>query len=255
MAGGTARCQLMFVTCGRALHTRARMNQPRSWARVAGAAYLVTIVMGIFAEIVVRGSLVVREDAAATARNILANESLYRAGLAADMVMLAAYVVVTLFLYALLKPVNRNVALLAAFFSIVGISVLAVNAIHHLAPLQYLGGAAYLEAFEPAQLQALALGALRMHSRGYLISGVFFGVYCVLIGWLAFRSAFIARFAGVLMAIGGVAYLVNSLTTFLSPAWAARLPDVTIVGGLAELSLTLWLLVKGVKDDAARPQH
>jgi hypothetical protein len=213
---------------------------------MAGVFYLITIAMGVFAEVFVRGELVVRDDAAATAANILAREPFYRLGLAADLVMLAAYVVVTLLLYVLLKPVSRILSLLAAGFSLVGIAVLAANCLNHVAPLFLLGGAPYLRAFETSELQTLALVFLRLHGRGYVISGVFFGTYCVLIGYLAFRSGFLPRVVGVLMTIGGVSYLTNSFALFIAPALAARLPDVTLLGGIAELSLTLWLIVMGV---------
>jgi hypothetical protein len=218
---------------------------PRLWARMAGVCYLITIVMGVFAELFVRGRLVVRNDPAATAANILAHETLYRAGLAADLVMLLAYVAVTVLLYALLKPVSRILSLLAACFSLIGIAVLAANCLNHIAPLILLGGAPYPSALETSQLQALALFSLRMHARGYSISGVFFGAYCVMIGYLAFQSGFVSRVIGVLMAIGGLSYLISSFALFLAPAIAARLPDVSLIGGIAELSLTLWLLVKG----------
>ncbi len=221
------------------------MTTPKTAVRMAGVFYLITIVMGVFAEVFVRGKLVVRDDAAATAANILAHDSLYRCGLAADLVMLVAYIAVTLLLYVLLKPVNAVVSPLAAFFSLVGIAVLAVNCLNHVAPLLLLTRTH--AGFDTAQLQSLALFSLRMHSRGYSISGVFFGVYCVLIGYLAYRSGFLPRFIGVLMAIGGASYLLSSFALFLSPALAAALPDVTVLGGIAELSLTLWLIVKGVK--------
>ena len=100
---------------------------PRLQARIAGTFYLITIIMGVFAEVFVRGALVVRDDAAATATNILAHEPLYRFGLAADLIMLVSYIAVTLLFYGLFKHVARSLSLLAAFFSLVGIAVLAVN--------------------------------------------------------------------------------------------------------------------------------
>ena len=215
-------------------------------ARTAGAFYLITIIAGVFAEVFVRGALVVRDDAAATATNILAHEPLYRSGLAADLIMLACYLAVTFLFYDLFKPAGRSLSLLAAFFSLVGIAVLAVNSLNHLASLVFLGGASYLSAFEANQLQAFALMSLRMHARGYTMSGVFFGIYCLTIGYLVLRSGFLPRIVGGLMAVGGLGYLTNSFAVFLSPALAARLPDVTILGGIAELSLCLWLLVMGV---------
>ena len=222
-------------------------TSPSLLARMAGAFYLTTIVLGVFAEVFVRGTLIVRDDAAATATNILAHESLYRFGLAADLVMLACYIAVTFLFYILFKPVRKSLSLLAAFFSLAGIAVLAANCLNHLAPLLLLGNAHYLAVFETTQLQALSLMSLKMHSHGYTIAGVFFGIYCVIVGYLAFMSGFLPRVLGVLMAIGGLSYLVDSFTSFIFPTVAAHLPDLSALGGIAELALTLWLVVMGVE--------
>jgi uncharacterized protein DUF4386 len=112
---------------------RAVETSPGMWARIAGAFYLITIIMGVFAEAFVRGALVVGDDAAATATNILAHEPLYRFGLAADLIMIACYIAVTLLFYGLFKPVSRSLSLLAAFFSLVGLAILAANCLNHLA--------------------------------------------------------------------------------------------------------------------------
>lgn len=179
-------------------------------------------------------------------RTILAHELLYRFGFAADLIMLACYIAVTLLFYVLFKPVNRTMSLLAALFSLVGIAVLAANSLSHLAPLVFLGNAHYLAAIPKNQLQAFALMSLKMHSQGYSISGVFFGIYCILIGCLVFRSGFLPRILGALMALGGLSFLTDSFATFLLPALAARLPDIGMLGGIGELSLTLWLMVMSV---------
>jgi hypothetical protein len=136
--------------------------------------------------------------------------------------------------------------LLAAFFSLVGIAVLAVNSLNHLAPLVFLGGAQYSSALDANQLQALAFISLRMHARGYAISGVFFGIYMLLLGHLIFRSDFLPRILGALMAVGGLSYLINSFAIFLVPTLVARLPDIGMLGGIAELALCLWLMAMGV---------
>jgi hypothetical protein len=222
---------------------------PRRRARVAGMLYLITIVAGVFAEVFVRGAVVVRDDAAATAARILAHEPLYRLGLAADLVMLAAYLGVTFLFYEMFKPVDSGLALLAAWFSLTGIAVLAANSLTHAAPLLLLGRGNSLDSSAPAQLQALALTSLRLHSRGYLIAGLFFGIYCILIGRLIFRSGFLPRILGTLMALGGIAYVTSTFVNFLSPALAGRLPDFSMIGGIAELALTSWLLVAGVAAD------
>ncbi len=216
-------------------------------ARFAGFFYLLTTVAGIFAELVVRGNVIVSGDAVATARNILASESLYRLGFVADIVGGAAYTVVTLLLYELLKPVNRSLSLLAAFFSLVGIAIGGLAALGHLAPLFLLKGAHYLAAFDTAQLQALALLALKLHAQGYLICLVFFGVYEALLGYLIFRSTFLPRWLGVLVAIAGLAFVTNSFMSFLAPALENVLGSyILALDGIGELALMLWLLVMGV---------
>ncbi|MGC1380903.1 MAG: DUF4386 domain-containing protein [Candidatus Baltobacteraceae bacterium] len=220
---------------------------PAAAARTAGAFYLITVLTGLFAELFVRGRLIVHDDASATAHNIVASEQLYRLGFAADIVGTGAYLVVTLLLYELLRPVNRSLSLLAAFFSLVGIAIGGVAALGHLAPLFLLNGASYLSAFYAAQLQAMALFALKLHAQGYLIALVFFGVYEVLLGYLIFKSTFLPRALGVLVAVGGLAFLINSFAIFVAPPIGDALNGYMLaLDGLGEISLTLWLLVFGV---------
>ena len=201
---------------------------------------------GVFAEAFVRGALVVRNDPAGTAANILAHPLLYRAGLVADLAMLASYVVVTLLFYNLFRPVSRSMSMTGALFSLTGIGVLAVNSLTHVAPLILLAPDAYLGSVPTAQLQVAALVSLKLHGAGYEIAGFFFGIYCMLVGDLAFRSRFIPKLLGVAMAVGGLSYLIDSVATFLSPGFAARLPNIPLLGGLAELALSVWLIVWGV---------
>lgn len=229
------------------------MAWPKLAARLAGLAYLVTIVTGVFAELVVRGNLIVSGDAAATARNVLASEGLYRLGFAADLIGGAAYLVVTLLLYELLRPVSRSLALLAAFFSVVGIAIGGGAALAHLAPLFLLNGAPYLRAFDAQQLQALAYVAIRLHAQGYLIALVFFGFYELLLGYLIFRSTFFPRALGILVCIAGLAFLTNSFALFLAPPLGNALNGYMLaLDGIGEIALMLWLLVMGVNTDRWR---
>ncbi|MBV8529972.1 MAG: DUF4386 domain-containing protein [Candidatus Eremiobacteraeota bacterium] len=221
-------------------------TSPQRMARTAGLFYLITVLTGLFAEIAVRGNLIVSGDAAATARNILASEGLWRLGFAADLIGGAAYTVVTLLLYELMKPVSKSLSLLAAFFSLVGIAIGGGAALAHLAPLLLLK-AAYMTAFTTAQLQAMALFALRLHANGYLVALVFFALYEIVLGYLIFASSFFPRVLGVLVALGGLAFFVNSFALFLAPAVGNALNSYLLaLDGLGEISLTLWLLVMGV---------
>jgi hypothetical protein len=219
---------------------------PRFKARLAGAFWLLTIVTGTLA-MVVYGRVVVPGDAAATAAAILAREPLFRLGIATNLVAGAAYLAATLLVYDLLRPVNRSLSLLAAFFSLVGCAVGALSGLFHLAPLVVLGGSKHLSAFTAEQLQGLALLFLRLHAQAANIGFVFFGLHCLLVGWLILRSALIPRLVGVLMALAGLGWLTHSLASLLSPPLGRALSSYVMASGaLGEGSLTVWLLVMGV---------
>ena len=222
---------------------------PRRKARIAGVFYLLEMLTGAFAIIFVGGRFFVFGDAAATATNILAHESLFQLGFAANLIQFACYVAVTGLFYDLFKPVNKSLSLLAAFFSLVGCAIGAVSCLFEFAPLTVLGGAQYLNVFTLEQLQALSLMFLKLYGQLFNISFVFFGFYCLLIGYLIFRSTFLPRILGVLMAIAGLGWL-----TFLSPALTHALSPYILAAGLGEVSLTLWLLVAGVNAERWKEQ-
>jgi hypothetical protein len=201
-----------------------------------------TIVAGIFS-MLVWGRIVVLGDPAATAANIQSNAWLYRLGSLSDLLGVLCYVAVTLFIYELLKPVHRSVSLLAAFFSLVGSAVGAVGCVLMLAPQIALGGGQkFLSAFSEEQLQALAFLFVRWRAQTNNVGLVFFGLHCLLIGFLILRSTFLPRFVGVLMVIAGVGWL-----TFLWPPLASSFFPYNMAPGiLGETVLTLWLLFAGV---------
>ena len=222
-------------------------TSPQVYARICGALYLYIGVAGLFAEIFVRSKLVVPGDAAATAANITANELLFRIGFSGELLHLTFDVMVAALLYVLLRPVDRTIALMAAFFRLTSDVILAVASISHFAALRLLGGADYLATFQPEQLQTLALLALKLHGDGYSICLAFFGFACLALGHLIYKSTFLPKTIGVLMAIAGACYLLNSFVGFLSPAIAGKLFPVVFAPILiAEMTLALWLLVKGV---------
>jgi hypothetical protein len=219
---------------------------PQVKARMAGVLWLMVIAAGVSA-FVIRSPLIVRGDAAATATNILASESLFRLSFAADLIAGVCYMGVTVLLYGFLKPVSRSLSLLAAFFGLAGVAIGTATSLTNLATLVLLGGGQYSSAFTTSQLQSMALMSLRLYVQGFNLAMVFFGFQCLLIGCLIVRSIFLPRILGVLLAIGGSSYVISSFATFLSPAFGARLtPFIVPAALLGEGSLTLWLLVKGV---------
>jgi hypothetical protein len=219
---------------------------PRFKARIAGLLYLIVIVGGIFAEVFVRGRLTVSGDAAATAHNIMAHELLYRLGFAVELICCLCNVPLTLIFYDLFKVVNRSVALLVVFFSLMGTAIESVSLLFHFAPLILLGGKSYLGAFNAEQLQALAYLSLNLFEYGFANALVFFGFFCLSLGYLIFRSSFFPRIIGVLLAIEGLLYLTNSFANFLAPGMAARVFPYLAASAVGEISLCLWLLVMGV---------
>lgn len=223
---------------------------PQAYARFGGLVYLIIIVAGTLGEVFIRGSLIVAGDAAATASHLVHAGFLWRVGIVCDLTMHVCDVFLMLVFYLLFRPVSRPLALLVVLFNLVTTAVLVANKLNLLLPLLLLGDAAYLQAFTPAQLQALAYVAIRAHGHGFGIGLIFFGVECLLLGGLIIRCRFLPRALGVLMAIAGVCYLTNSVALLLYPPLADRLfPAILLPCSVAELSLALWLLLKGV--DAA----
>jgi uncharacterized protein DUF4386 len=221
-------------------------TSPQVYARIGGVLYLIIIVIGFSSEFFVRDKLVVSGDVTATANNIMASESLWRITMAGALILLVCSIALTLILYVLLRPVNKTLALLAVFFNIVEFPIEAASKLCLFAALFLSGNADYLKAFEPHQLHALVQISLKLHDYGFGIDLVFFGFACLVYGYLLFRSGYFPRALGVLMAIAGLSYLTNSFTLILAPAYAAKIFPVLGLALIGELSLCLWLLVKGV---------
>lgn len=222
----------------------------QSYARAGGALYLAIIVIGLLGEAWIRGSLVVAGDATATAQRILASESLWRLGVAGELVLLVCAVALTFIWYVLLRPVSRNLALLMVFFAMMSLAVEAASALYLQAALAPLSSAAYLKVLDPQQLHALAYMAVVSHSHAFGVALIFFGVECLIVGHLICQSGYFPRVIGRMMQLAGVCYLVNSFAMVLSPSLANLLfPAILLPALVGESSFCLWLLIKGV--DAA----
>jgi Domain of unknown function (DUF4386) len=191
--------------------------------------------------------MMMRDAALRTAARIVASKSWYVLGGAAQLTVYACDVGVALIFYELLQPVSRTFALLAAFFRLVFVAIASANLFNHFAALIFLNGADYLSAFTAAQLQAIAVAFIRLRTFGFDISLFFFGFHCLLVGYLVYRSTFFPRILGIGLAIGGIGYVANILATAIPPATVShRFPYIMLPAGLAEIMLTLWLLIVGV---------
>jgi uncharacterized protein DUF4386 len=226
--------------------TRAAQPSPQMYARIGGILYLIIIIAGALGEIFIRGKLIVSGDAMSTANNLMASQSLWRIGIAGDLLMHVCDIPLMLVLYLLLKPVNKNLARLAVLFNLIQTAVLVANKLNLLTPLFLLGNADYLNAFEPGQRYALAYIFVKLHDYGFGIGLIFFGFACLLYGYLLFRSDYFPRVLGVLMALAGLSYLTDSFTLLLAPAYAGTIFPILVLALIGELSLCLWLILKGV---------
>jgi hypothetical protein len=223
---------------------------PRQLARTAGALYLINIVAGAFAIGLVPAILVV-PDVAATAHNIQTHELLYRLGLVAHVVVTVTNIPMAVIFYDLFKVVNRRLALLDVFFTLVATSIEAAGLLSQFTPLVLLGSRRYTSALPPAQLHALAYLPGDLSAINYSIYTVFYGFDILCVAYLVFKSTFLPRAIGVLLAIDGLAYLAYGFADLLAPGFAAHLvPWINLPAPLGEGSLCLWLLVAGV--DAGR---
>lgn len=220
----------------------------RQYARVGGLLYLFVIVAAGFGELVARGGLIQWGDAATTATNILAAEFQFRLGIAAEMLTCVADVTLAMILCVLLAPVNRNLALLAGFFRLAFVALYSVSKLFEIAALAALRPTEAFKALTQEQLHDLGYLMLRVHGLGYGASLLFFGCCCLLFGRLIRQSRYLPRLIGWLLEIAGCAYVIFSVAQMLAPVFAgAKLfPAVVPFAFVAETSLCLWLLVKGI---------
>jgi len=220
------------------------MTAVQTWARIAGVLFLLSILGGAFGEFYVPSKLVVSADAAATAKNIRASESLFRAGFASYLVEAVCDIALALILYILLRPVQKDLSLLAAFFGLISTALFGVAELFYFAALLLLGGADYLKTFSPDQLNTLALLSLKLYGYGGGIFMVFYGAASILRGYLIFRSGYLPKFLGFLLALAGLAFVARNFALVLAPEYA--FDGLLLPMSVAAVSMTVWLLIRGV---------
>ena len=223
---------------------------PKAKARLAGVFEALEGLTSAFGQVTIPGQLIVVGNAAATAANILNHESLFRFGFALSLFGVLFHLGWAFLFYQLFRPVNRNVSLFAVFVILVGCAIQAITALLYFAPLLVLTAGSSLGALSQQQLQALAYLFLKLNGLAFDTYLVFFGLWCVLIGYLIIKSTFLPRILGVLLAIDGLAWM-----TFLSPPLGHYLfPIIAVASGLAEIPLQLWLLIFGVNSERWKAQ-
>jgi len=223
-------------------NVRSTETSPLVYARIAGVLYLFIAVSGIFNGMFGPSSLIVLGDAAITANNIMASESIFRLGIVNDLIAQTVGILLVLVLYKLLKPVNKNQALLMVIFALVGIPIVMLNLLNQFAAQLLLSGANYLTVFAADQLQALVMLFLNLDEHGFFIAHIFWGLWLFPMGYLVYKSGYIPRILGILLIIAGFGYLIDFVTFFFVPSFGP-IKMFTFIG---EVLFPLWLLIKGV---------
>jgi Domain of unknown function (DUF4386) len=227
-----------------------RELSPRAKARLAGVFEALEGLTSAFGQVNVLGNLIVVGNATATAANILKHETLFRLGFASSLIGVVFHLGWAFLFYQLFRPVNRSVSFCAVLVILVGCAIQAVAALLYLFPLPVLTAGSSLSALTEQQLQALAYMFLKLNGLAFDSYLVFFGLWCVLTGYLIFRSSFLPRILGVLLAIDGLGRM-----TFMSPPLGHYLfPAIAVASGLAEIPLQLWLLIFGVNNERWKAQ-
>jgi hypothetical protein len=222
------------------------MNPTVKAARVAGAIYLLEVLTGPFSLIYVPIVLIVTGNAAATAANILAHETMFRFAILADLFSGVISIFLMLALYRLFKDVDHQQAVLMVILGgVVVAPIFFLNALNWIAALTLVHGSDYLTTFTTAQQQALAMLFLHLHSEGNLINEVFWGLWLFPFGMLVIKSGFIPRFLGYWLLLDGFAYVVLSTVNVLAPQYyntAFRFAQPAL---FAEIAIVLYLVIKG----------
>ena len=232
------------------------VNSPKRLARIAGVLYLLVGIFGGFAEGFVDPKMYVAGNAAITAGNVVANSGLVRMGVVAHLLDGTIFLFLAMTLYLLLKHVHKSVASAMVVLVALAAGIICLNAVFEFEGLRVATGAVNLAAFGTAGSNALVLLLLDTQHYGTLIAQIFFGLWLVPLGYLAYKSAgWFPKWLGVLLIVGGVCYLVDLLALFLAPDFGQTIH--TFVGvippALAEISMVLYLLVIGVK--TSKPEH
>jgi Domain of unknown function (DUF4386) len=216
----------------------------QKYARIAGVLFLLSLVAGGFGEAYVPSKLVVSTDANSTAANIKAFDFLFRMGFAGFLIESGCDIALSLIFYVLLRPVSKNLSLLAAFFGLVSTTLFAfAELFYFMAPI-IVRGDGYLNTFSPDQLNTLALLSLKFYVFGAAVFTVYYGIGWIIRGYLIFRSGYLPKFLGGLMAIGGLGFVARNFALVLAPAYASGTLLLLMFPGA--LLLTAWLLIKGV---------
>jgi len=221
------------------------MNSNNRAARIAGFLYFMYIVTSFIAN---RFGRFVSVDASVTVNHIMAHESQFRIGFVISLFSYVLFLLAAWYLYVLLKPVDKNMALLFLLLNLGGFAILVLSHLNLFSSLLLLSGADYLKVFQPDQLQAQAMLFVNLYKNGSTVAQIPYGVWLFPLGYLVFKSGFLPKILGILLIADCFGLLIYVCQRFLLPGYVVISYPCLVISFIAEISLSLWLFIKGVKD-------
>ncbi|MEM7380726.1 MAG: DUF4386 domain-containing protein [Bacteroidota bacterium] len=224
------------------------MISDKQRARLAGLSFLAVIGFGVFAEFYVRRKVYIYNDPATTANNIAEFGKLFSFGIVSDLMMALAYFVFPLILYPLFLSVGKNHLRLMLLSVSIAVTILCLNTIHLIAALEMAGGSDYLGALTADQRESWTTFFLKLHTKGYKVAQIFYGLYLLPLGYLIYRSGRIPKIIGIFLMLGFAGDFIDFFRYFLFPnIESVFLDNITLPADLGEFSLCIWLLIMGIR--------
>jgi hypothetical protein len=227
------------------------MNPIKKQAHIAGVLYVLASIAAVFAWIYVDGKVFVRDDAAATANNIRASETLLRLGIASELIGSIIFIFVVLALYRLFNSVSKKHAMAMAILLLISTPIGLLAVVGELAALIVAGGGNFLSTFDQHQLDSLSYLFFRLHGQALVVAQIFWGLWLFPFGTLVIRCGFIPRFLGFLLFIAGVGYLIGSFSFVVLPTYKELGNQIAMILELGELPIIFWLLIWGARVPAS----
>jgi Domain of unknown function (DUF4386) len=219
----------------------------RNPGRYAGLLYILTSIFGVFAMACVPSKIIVHGNATATVNNIAAYETLFRLGIAGQLIGQAGFIFVAVALYDLFKGVSKRLASFMVTLIVVSIPIAFVNELNSIAALILARGTGAVSAFEKSQRDALAMQFVNLHGSGFDVAGIFWGLWLLPLALLVYRSRFLPRFLGVWLALAGFAWMIISLTGVVLPQYQDEVSSISQPAVVGEIAFMLWLAITGAK--------
>ena len=223
-----------------------KINSQKKTAKIAGLMYLLFLIFAIISDKFASFAIT---DPTVVINKIIANQGLFSVGLISNLLSALFFILAAWALYVLLKPVNKNLALLFLLLNLAGVVIQCLSVLNLFAVLQIFSGAEFLKVFQADQLQALAIFFINLYENGFIIAQIFYGAWLLPLGYLVYKSKFLPKFLGILLIIDFFAILLWFFQFFLLPSYEIMSYPGLVISAVAEFGLTFWLLIKGVKSN------